>query len=304
MKLAQQFSIFSLVVLSGIFSSIANAKLNVVASTSDVGGLVATVGGDDINLEVIAKGTQDPHYIEPKPSYMVKVSRADLLVSNGLALETGWLPSLIQGGRNPKVNAGSRGYLDLGESADPMGVAKTAVSRAEGDVHPEGNPHFMVDPVRVSKLAMVVADRLGELDATKKQAFVDRAKAFQKQIETKMPQWQERIKKSGITKTITYHDDLAYFLKRFGIEAVGFLEPKPGIPPTANHILEIIDLVKKDKVGLILVENYFDTKIADRLAQDAPTAKVRVVGIAVGSEPGLKSITDVIDEIVTAIEKK
>ena len=162
----------------------------------------------------------------------------------------------------------------------------------------------MVDPVRVSKLAMVVADRLGELDAAKKQAFLDRAKAFQKQIETKMTQWQERIKKSGITKTVTYHDDLAYFLKRFGIEAVGFLEPKPGIPPTANHILEIIDLVKKDKVGLILVENYFDTKIADRLAQDAPTAKVRVVGIAVGSEPGLKSITDVIDELVAAIDKK
>ena len=124
MKLIRKISILSLVLLSGVFGSIANAKLNVVASTSDVGGLVAIVGGDDINLDVIAKGTQDPHYIEPKPSYMVKLSRADLLVSNGLALETGWLPSLIQGGRNPKVNVGARGYLELGESADPMGVAK------------------------------------------------------------------------------------------------------------------------------------------------------------------------------------
>ncbi len=235
---------------------------------------------------------------------MVKISRADLVVSNGLSLETGWLPSLIRGGRNPRVNPGTKGHLVLGDSAEPLDIAQGKVTRASGDVHPEGNPHFMLDPIRVGKLGVVIAERLGELDEPNRAAYIESARAFQKDLEEKTKKWDERIKKSGVTKTVTYHNDMLYFLERFGVKAIGFLEPKPGIPPTAQHILSIMDLVKKEKVGVILVENYFDTKIADRLTAEVPSVKVKVVGISVGSKPELKTHADVIEQIVQAIEGK
>lgn len=280
------------------------AKLNVVATTTDLGALAEAVGGDEVSVESIAKGTQDPHFIEPKPSYMLKVSKADLLILNGLSLEEGWLPNLVQGGRNPKVKAGAKGYLDLGNEAEPLDVPQGAVSRAAGDVHPFGNPHYVLDPVRMGRLAMVVAGRLGELDPAHAAKFDGNAKAFQKNLDDKTKSWLERIKKSGVTQVIAYHNDLRYFLERFGLRAADFLEPKPGIPPTAQHLLEVSGLIKREKIPLVLVENFFDTKIADRLAADVPSVKVRVVGIAVGSKPELKSTADVIEQLVATVEGK
>jgi zinc/manganese transport system substrate-binding protein len=278
------------------------AKLNVVASTSDVGALVEAVGGTDVNLEVIAKGSQDPHFLEPKPSYMVKVSHADLVVANGLSLEVGWLPSLLQGGRNPKVNPGSRGYLEVGSLIEPIEVPKGQVSRAEGDVHPDGNPHITLDPIRLGQIALGLADRLGELDGAHKEDFKRRAQTLQKDLEEKTKNWQARVLKTGVKEAVAYHNDMAYFFNRFGLKAGGFLEPKPGIPPTAQHLMDMIKVIKNDKIPRILVENFFDTKIADRLKNDVPEVKVSVVGVAVGSKPELKTNADVIEQLVQAIE--
>jgi zinc/manganese transport system substrate-binding protein len=290
--------------LSCIFGFRAEAKLNVVATTSDIGALLERVAGEQAGVEVIAKGTQDPHFIEPKPSYMVKVAKADLLVSNGLSLEEGWLPNLIQGGRNPKVKPGSKGNLVLGSHAEPLDVSGGGVSRAAGDVHPDGNPHFALDPIRMGSLAIVVAERLGELDTANRGQFIERAKLLQRELETKAKEWKERIAKSGVKQIVTYHNDLRYFLERFGLQAAAFLEPKPGVPPTAQHLIDTANLIRRDKISVILVENFFDTKIAERLASDVPSVKVRVVGIAVGSKPELKSTIDVIEQLVTAIEGK
>lgn len=294
----------SLLVLALVCAGLgaAQAKLNVVATTPDIGAILQAVGSDDISLEVIAKGTQDAHTIEAKPSYMVKISKADLVVLNGLALEVGWLPSLIQGGRNPKVNPGSKGYLDLGAAAEPIEIPAGSVSRASGDVHPEGNPHFTLDPIRVGKAAIVVADRLGELDSVHKAAFTERAKAFQKDLEARTPKWQERINASGIKKVVGYHKTLNYFFSRFSLEPVAYMEPKPGIPPTIAHILEVIDLIKRNNVKLILHENIFESKYADRLHAEVPSVKVAVVGAAVDSKPELKTNADVYEQLVKAIE--
>lgn len=301
----RKFVWWSLPVFAALMgAAIAEAKLSVVATTADIGALVEVVGGEDVKIDVIAKGSQDPHYLEPKPSFMVKVSRADLVIANGLSLETGWLPSLIQGGRNPKVNPGSKGYLELGQHIDPLDIPKAGVTRAGGDIHPDGNPHFMLDPVRVGKLALVVAERLGELDSGHRDSFVKRARDYQKNLEEKTKEWQGRIDKSGVKKVIVYHNDLPYFLDRFGLKAAAFLEPKPGIPPSAQHLIDTAALMKGDKISLILVENFFDTKIADRLAADIKAAKVRVVGISVDSKPELKTFVDVINGLVAAIEGK
>lgn len=292
------------VIASLLLVTQAEAKLNVVATIADLGALAEAVGGSDVNVDTIAKGSQDPHFLEPKPSYMVKVAKADLVVANGLSLETGWLPSLITGGRNPKVNPGSKGFIELGSHIDPLEVPKGTVSRAGGDVHPDGNPHFTVDPIRMGLAAVVLAERLGELDPAHRADYLKRAQDYKKDLETRTKDWQERIKKTGVKEVVTYHNDLLYFLERFGLKAAGYLEPKPGIPPTAQHLMDTINLIKNEKIGVILVENFFDTKIADRLAADVPSAKVRVVGISVGSKPELKTSADVINQLVSAIEGK
>jgi zinc/manganese transport system substrate-binding protein len=286
-----------------LFSATAEAKVKVIATTTDVAALVRVVGGDAIELETIARGTQDPHFIETKPSYMVKFARADLVIANGLSLEVGWLPSLIRGARNPKIQPDSKGYLELGASIEPLDIPAGKVTRAMGDVHPDGNPHFTLDPVQMAKLAPVVAARLGDFDPASKAAFTARAEAFAKQTEEKMKVWQERAVRLAQKKVVTYHSSLTYFLKRFGLEARAYLEPKPGIPPSAAHILAVIDTMKKERIRTILVDNFFEPKIAERVAKDVPDARVEVVGIAVESKPELNSLADVTEQLISALER-
>jgi zinc/manganese transport system substrate-binding protein len=276
--------------------------VKVVASTSDVADLVNVVGGPDVKAVAIAKGTQDPHYIEAKPSFMVNVRDADLLVSNGLSLEIGWIPSLVKGARNPKVNPGSPGYLELGTLVDPIDLPQGNVTRAMGDVHPDGNPHFTLDPVRVGDLALKLADRLSQVDPAHKDGFVSRATAYKNMLTEKTAAWQARINKLTNKKVVTYHPSMNYFMSRFGLTVSNYIETKPGIPPTAQHILDVIGLMKKDGVKLILVDNYFDTKVAERISKDVPGSKVASVGIAVGSSPELKTLPDVIEQLVKVIE--
>lgn len=282
------------------------AKLNVVATTADIQALVQAVGQDQISLSGIAKGSLDPHYLEAKPSYMVKLRDAELLVSNGLSLEVGWLPSLIHGARNPKVNPGSPGNLELGSLIQPLEKPTGQVTRAMGDVHPDGNPHFTLDPIRMGDLAVKVAERLSELDPANKPQFLARAAEFKSHLQKKTEEWKKRIEKSGVKKVITYHPSLSYFLNRFSLQAPDYLEAKPGVPPTAQHILDVISTVKRESIKLILVDNFFDTKIADRVAKEnvQMNVKVKSVGISVDSAQELKSTEDVIENLVRAIEDK
>ena len=292
-----------ILLFSFIFSLQAQAKLNVVATTTDLGAIVQAVAGDSISLSVIAKGSQDPHYIEAKPSYMIKLRDADLLVSNGLSLEIGWLPSLIRGARNPKVNPGSRGNLDLGSMIDPIEKPTGDISRAMGDVHPDGNPHFTLDPIRDGDLALKVAERLSDLDPSGKAGYTSRAAGYRDKLVKKTAEWQKRIEATGIKEVVTYHPSLDYFVDRFHLKVPINLEAKPGVPPTTQHILDVIEQVKKDKIKIILVDNFFDTKIADRVAKDAPGVRVESIGNAVDSAPGLKTTSDVIEALVQAFEK-
>lgn len=285
-------------------ASLAQAKLNVVATTSDIGALVREVAGDDANVTTIAKGSQDPHFLEAKPSYMVKLRDADLLVANGLSLEIGWLPSLTRGARNPKVNPGAAGYLDLGSLIDPIDKPTESLTRAMGDVHPDGNPHFTLDLERASDLALKIAERLGQLDSAHKDGYKARAEAFKARIDGKMKDWKARVAKTGIKDVITYHPSLNYFLNRFALRAPINLELKPGVPPSAQHILDVISVAKNEKIKLIFVDNFFDTKIADRVAKESPSTRVASVGIAVESKPELKTLDDVTEQLVRALEGK
>lgn len=293
---------FFMTAMTSIAQAILPAKLNVVATTADIAALVKVVAGDTVNLSQIAKGSQDPHYIEAKPSYMVKMRDADLLVSNGLSLEIGWLPTLIKGARNPKISAKAQGHLELGYLISAIGKPSESITRAMGDIHPEGNPHFTLDPLRLSELAVKIADKLSELDGANKSIYAANAKLFQESVSKKMADWTLRIQKTEIKELVTYHPSLNYFLDRFGLKAPVYLESKPGVPPSAQHVLSVINMMKKQNIKLILVDSFFDTKIAERIIKDVPGAKVMSVGISVGSQPGLIKLDDVTEQLVKAIE--
>ncbi|MEK7357764.1 MAG: metal ABC transporter substrate-binding protein [Bdellovibrionota bacterium] len=282
----------------------AEAKLKVVTSTADLRALVHEVTQEKADVASIAKGSQDPHFIEAKPSYMVLVRDADLVVTNGLSLEIGWIPSLLRGARNPKVISGAAGNLDLGSLVEPLDRPTGAVSRSQGDVHPEGNPHFTLDPVRNASLATKIAERLSELDPPNKESYQKNAAAFGERMNAKVADWKRRLAATKVQKIVTYHPTLNYFMDRFGLTVPTYLENKPGIPPTAQHILSVIETVKRDGIKLILVDNFFDTKIADRVAKDVPGVRVVSVGVSVDSTPELKKLDDVTEQLVRVIEGK
>lgn len=298
----KKYLLLSTLIFSSI--SVAQAKLAVVTTTPDLASIVSEIGGDDVKVSSVAKGTQDPHYIEAKPSYMLNVSRADLVVSVGLELEIGYLPPILQGARNPKVMPGSRGYLEAGSLIDPLEVPHGKVSRAEGDIHPLGNPHFMLDPIRAGEVAVGIAERMGEIDPSHAAQFKSKAQAIQSRLKAAVPKWQARIEKSGVKKIITYHKTLTYFLDRFHVQNPAILEPKPGIPPTAGHTLDVIGTIQSEKVPLILVENYFDPSVTNRIKESVPSVRVEVVPVSVEGAPGIKTVDDLFEKLVSAIERK
>jgi len=280
----------------------AHAELSVITTVTDLAAIVQEVGGAEVKVESICRGSQDPHYIEPKPSYMVKASHADLLIAVGLGLEVGWLPSIIQGARNPRIAKGQPGFLEVGSLIEALDVPSGKVSRAEGDVHPEGNPHFMLDPIRVGQVALGIAKRLSELDPVHATQYGTRAAALEHRLSDKTKAWQERVRKSSVSKVITFHQTLRYFFARFHLEAVAILEPLPGVPPTAKHILEVIGKAKAEKVQLILVENFFDPAVAERVAKDVAGLRIAVVPVAVGGDAAVQTIDEVYETLVRAIE--
>jgi zinc/manganese transport system substrate-binding protein len=295
------------VVVVGIFvllavASQADTKLNVVTTTPDLAVIVSEVGGDHVSVQSLAKGTQDPHFLEAKPSFMVKVNRADLVVSTGLELEIGWLPPILQGARNPKVMPGSAGYFEAGPFITPIEVPTDKVTRAEGDIHPFGNPHFMLDPMRAGQVAVAIASRLGELDAANAAVYKENADKLKARLDKNTKGWRARIKRAGVTKMITYHKTLNYFCDRFGIDNPINLEPKPGIPPTAQHILDVINVAKEQKIKLILVENFYDASFADRVVREVPGSRAVSVPVEVGGSPSIKTLDDLYENLVQVIE--
>lgn len=292
-----------LIFLINTLSIAAFAKLNVVTTLTDLAAITREIGGDDINVEAIAKGTQDPHFIEAKPSFMVKVSQADLLISMGLGLEVGWLPSIIRGARNPKVTTGA-GILELGSSIQPIEVPSGSLTRAEGDVHPEGNPHAWLDPIRVGTMGEKIAERLSQLDEPHRKNYEDRAKKLKERMAEKTKSWKSRIDKTGVKQVVSYHKTMNYFFDRFGIQVPIELEPKPGIPPTSNHIIAVIQTVKEKKLPLIMIENFYDYTVVNRIKQDVPSVRIVPVPVSVEGEPNIKTLDDLFEKLVQTIEGK
>lgn len=280
------------------------ATLRVMATTSDVGALVKVVGGKFVDVFSVAKGTQDPHHIEAKPSFMVKFHHANLVVAQGLELENAWLRPLIDGSRNPDIRIGTNGYMELGQDLNPLEIpSSTTVTRAQGDVHPGGNPHFQLDPIRMGKAAILVADRLSTFDPSHSTLFISNAKAFQKKMEKKTIEWQKRIAKTGIKEIITHHKSFTYFCHRFHLKCNLQLEPKPGIPPTASHLIYVIDSMKARHLHVVFIENYFDDDSIDKIKSAIPKLFSKKIPISVGGEDDVKSLSSLYEKLVSTLEQ-
>jgi zinc/manganese transport system substrate-binding protein len=291
-----------IILLVGSFATPSYAKLNVLTTVTDLRAIVSEIGGDQVDVSSIAKGTQDPHYIEAKPSYMIKASKADLIISIGLELEIGYLPSIIQGARNPKITQGSKGYLEVGPLIKALEIPTGKITRAEGDVHPLGNPHILLDPIRTGEIAVKIAQRMGELDPSNAKQFLEKGLALQARLQKKTKDWSKRIKKANVKSVVSYHKTLTYFFDRFNIENSAILEPKPGIPPTASHILEVIGIIKQKKIPLIMIENYFDASTADRIKEEVPGIRIASVPVSVNGTSDINSLDDLYEKLVSVIE--
>ncbi len=248
----------------------AASKLNVMTTTEDLAALAREVGGDKINVDSIAKGYQDPHFVEPKPSFLLKLQKADLLAVVGLQLEIGWLPPLQTQSRNGKIQVGARGYLDMSQFCQILEIPTVQVTRAMGDVHPLGNPHYWLDPNNGRRIAKAFVSKLSELDPNDGAFFQQRYDDFDKRLAVAEKGWEAKMAPYKGRKVVTYHRSWPNFCERFGMVVVDYVEPRPGIPPTPSHTLELINTMKREGIKLILVEPYFDLR--------TPNAVARAVG--------------------------
>jgi zinc/manganese transport system substrate-binding protein len=308
MKIKHLIGVLTVMTLMLSFSVFASAqsKLNVIATTEDLASIAAEVGGDHITVESIAKGYQDPHFVEAKPSFILKLQKADILILVGRELEIGWLPVLINQSRNAKIQQGAPGYLDASLQAQILDVPNGQVTRAEGDVHPLGNPHYWMDPENGKIIAKEIFDTLVKMRPNERSYYEPRLNDFVNRVSAAEKRWLEMMAPYKGTKVVTYHRSFSNFADRFGLNIVGYVEPKPGIPPTPQHTLDLMNQMKKDNVKIVLVEPYFDAKTPNAIGRETG-AEVLVMPPSVG---GTKDVPDYIklfdsniNMLVTAIKK-
>ena len=269
----------------------AQSKVNVVTSTEDLASITRDVGGDKVSVIALAKGYQDPHFVESKPSFILAVNRANLYIAIGRELEIGWLPPLITSSRNARIQPGASGYLDASLNVRILEILTGQITRAMGDVHPLGNPHYWLEPGNGRLIAQAIRNKLGELSPADRAYFVQRYDDFDRRLAAAEKRWDAMMAPYKGTKLVTYHRSWPNFMERFGLEVMGYVEPKPGIPPSPAHTLELIDEMKRGGVKVIVVEPYFSLKTPQAIANQIPGGTVLVLAPSVGA---VKEVTDYI----------
>ncbi|HVD91717.1 MAG TPA: metal ABC transporter substrate-binding protein [Vicinamibacterales bacterium] len=283
----KKFAIILPALLAGIVLSAAPARaaLKVVATTQDLESLAKEVGGDKVETESLAKGYQDPHQVEPKPSFVLKLNKADLLIVVGRELEIGWLPPLINQARNPKIQPSADRYLDASNFAHILEIPTGQITRAMGDVHPQGNPHYWLSPENGRRIAQGIQKKLAEISPADAPYFAQRYADFDRRLGEAEKRWNAEMAPYRGTKIVTYHRSWPNFVETYGLNVVGYVEPKPGIPPSPSHTFELTQEMKKDNVKMIIIEPYFDSKTPNAIGRDTG-AQVVTLAPSVGGAKG------------------
>jgi zinc/manganese transport system substrate-binding protein len=291
--------IFLSAALSAIIATTADAKIQVVATLPDLASLAREIGGDKVEVSAMAKPTEDPHFVDARPSFVVQLRSADVLIDGGAELELGWLPPLLQNARNPKIEVGKPGRVQASEGVRLMNVP-TNVTRAAGDVHALGNPHFMTDPIIAKTVALHIAQSFAAVDPPNAASYDASYKRFEATINAKLQEWGAAMLPFKGQSVVAYHDSWVYFAHRFGLNIDIFLEPKPGIPPSPSHLAEVIEKMKAQKIKAILVEPFHDRKIAEKVASSTG-AKVVDFAQYPGALPNTDSYVKLIDTLISRL---
>jgi zinc/manganese transport system substrate-binding protein len=298
-------SLLTFCILHFAFCIYASAgTVRVVTTTQDLKSITELIGGNKVDVFGIATGYQNPHFVDPKPSYIIKLSNADMFVTVGLDLETGWSPSLLASSRNTKIQKGSPGYVDASTGVQLMQVP-SSINRAEGDIHIYGNPHYWLDPWNGKQIARNICDGLERVSPENKSFFEANLKTFDETIDSKLKTWTAQMAKYKGTKVIAYHNEWCYFENRFGLQIVDFLEPKPGIPPTPTQLVKIINEVKSNSIKVIISSPYFTTASSDVVAKQTG-AKALTLATSAGAFDSIKNYYDLFDyniaQLVSALK--
>src|SRR5947207_3651234 len=291
--------IFFTTALSAIVASGADAKIKVVATLPDFASLAREIGGDKIEVSAMAKPTEDPHFVDARPSFVVQLREADVLIDGGAELELGWLPPLLQNARNPKLEVGKPGRVQASQGVRLMNVPAN-VTRAAGDVHALGNPHFMTDPIIAKTVALHIAQSFAAVDAPNAAFYDANYKKFEAAINAKLQEWGAAMLPFKGQSVVAYHDSWVYFAHRFGLNIDVFLEPKPGIPPSPSHLTEVIAQMKSQKIKAIIVEPFHDRRIAEKVAS-ATGAKVVEFSQFPGGLSGTDTYVKLIDTLISRL---
>lgn len=288
--------VFSLLV----YAQPAQAKVRVVTSIETLADLAQKVGGDLVDAQSLSTGAMDPHFVEARPSLQVQLNRADLLVYVGLDLEIGWLPPLVLGSRNPKIQRGQPGSLDASQAIPVLDVPTTKVDRGMGDIHPMGNPHYWIPPSNASLIAGEIADRLGQIDPTHAADYQKNLARFRAELATRTAKWEEQAAPLRGAKVVTYHQSWSYLSKWLGLDEVGYIEIKPGIPPSLPHLAQLVGTMKSQQVKLVVMESFYSRKTATQVAQLAG-AKLVVLPADVGGSSQAKDYFSLVDTVVGSL---
>ena len=288
-----------LLTICAALTGTARAKLNVVATLADYAAIAREIGGEHVDITSMAKPTEDPHFVDARPSFVVKLRSADILIEGGAELETGWLPPLLQTARNSKLETGAVGRVQASEGIRLLDVPAT-LSRAAGDVHASGNPHFMVDPIIAKAVAAHIAHAFSAADPANADSYAANDKKFETTIDAKLQEWGKALLPFRGQHLAAYHDDWLYFAHRFGFDVDVFLEPKPGVPPSPSHLAEVIGKIKAEKIKAIIVEPYHNRKIATKVASSTGAHVVDAAQYPDGL-PNTATYVELIDVLVTRL---
>src|SRR5881628_996575 len=291
----------TLILMLGLLATApAHADLKVATSLTDLASVAQFVGGKHVTAQSLCKGYEDPHFVPAKPSLMKAIQHADVFVSTGLELDGGWLPLVLPGSRNPKIQPGTKGFVDASQGVDVLEKPVGTVSRAEGDIHPLGNPHYYADP----KALEVVADHLAEvfsgLDPANAADYAANAKAFDEKMEASLAKWEQEMAPYKSASVLTYHKNFVYFADRFGLKLFGTVEPKPGIPPSPHYVNELAESMRKAGVKVVVYQPYYNADPNQQVAKRAGATAVEIATEA-GGLPGTDDVFSKFDVLVSSV---
>jgi zinc/manganese transport system substrate-binding protein len=299
-RLVIAWLVFVAATVTAVAQSAPEQRLFVVTTTTDLAAIAREAGGSRVDVRSLAIGTQDPHYVEPKPSLILDLRRADVYAQIGLGLEIGWAPVLLDQARNPQVHRGGRGHLDLSTVAEVLDVPRTRVTRAEGDLHPYGNPHYWLEPENGLRMAAAFAAKFAELDPGGAEEYERNRAAFQSRLEAARGRWRAQLAPHAGAPVVAYHASWKYFLEFAGLTIIDYIEPRPGIPPSPRHLADLITRMTSVRARAVIVDPFYDLRVP-RTVSERGGARLLVLPSSVGGVPAVESYLDLFDHNVRSL---